>query len=413
MFSTVERFLRYVKVDTQSKSDVEDYPSTAKQLDLLRMLQEELQEIGAQNVRMAKEGYVMATIPATPGMEQVPAIGFIAHVDTSDAVSGADVKAQIVENYDGTAILLNEEQGIYLDPAKYPAMLKHVGEDFIVTDGTTLLGADDKAGVAEIMGAAEYLINHPEVPHGTVQIAFTPDEEVGRGVEFFDIEDFGAQFAYTVDGGDLGEIEYENFNAANMRVIIQGNSIHPGSAKGMMLNAILVGMEFQSMLPAFENPAYTEGYEGFYHMTEMNGCCEKATMEYILRDHDAEKLAQKEAFFAETARFLNMKYGEGTVKVVRLSGYRNMKEQILPHMHLIENAKAALESIGVTPVVMPIRGGTDGANLSWEGLPCPNLCTGGANYHGCYEYITVQNLEKCTEMILAILKVYANAPFNH
>lgn len=407
MSTVLDNFLRYVKIDTQSLPDADCYPSTKKQLDLLRLLYEELKAMGAQNVRMAEEGYVYATIPANVSDAEIPALGFIAHVDTSDAVSGKDVKPRIVENYEGGVIVLNEALGMELNPGDYPVMLKHIGEDFIVTDGTTLLGADDKAGVAEIMAAAKYLLDHPEIPHGTVQIGFTPDEEVGRGVEFFDVEGFGADFAYTIDGDDVGGIEYENFNAANLRIIIQGKSIHPGSAKGHMVNSLLVAMELQQMLPAFENPAYTEGYEGFYHLTDLAGSCEKTTMEYILRDHDEEKLEGKLLYIERTADFLNQKYGAGTVQVVKLGSYRNMKEKILPHMHLIENAKKALERIGVTPVVQPIRGGTDGANLSWKGLPCPNLCTGGQNFHGCYEYITVQNLEKCTRMILEIIKIYA------
>ena len=407
MSGVLERFLRDVKVDTQSCPDVEAYPSTEKQLDLLRLLYEELQEMGASNVRMAREGYVMATIPATVEDADIPAIGFIAHVDTSDAVSGKDVKPQIIKNYDGGKIVLNEALGMILNPEDYPVMRNHIGEDFIVTDGTTLLGADDKAGVAEIMTAAEYLLAHPELPHGTVQIGFTPDEEVGRGVEFFDIEDFGADFAYTIDGDEVGDIEYENFNASNMRVTIRGKSIHPGSAKGHMINSLLVAMEFQQMLPPAEDPAYTEGYEGFYHLTDMKGSCESTVMEYILRDHDREKLAVKKELFAQITAFLNHKYGAGTVAFTELGSYRNMKEKILPHMHLIDNACQAMERLGITPIIQPIRGGTDGANLSWKGLPCPNLGTGGQNFHGCYEYITVQNLEKCTDVILEIIKVYA------
>ena len=407
MSGVLEKFLRYVKVDTQSRPDVEAYPSTEKQLDLLRMLYQELQDMGASHVRMTKEGYVMATIPATVADPSIPSIGFIAHVDTSDAVSGTNVKPRIVKQYDGGTIMLNPSLGMVLDPEAYPAMRSHIGEDFIVTDGTTLLGADDKAGVAEIMAAAEYLLSHPQIPHGTVQIGFTPDEEVGRGVEFFDIEDFGAQFAYTIDGDEAGEIEYENFNASNMRVHIQGKSIHPGSAKGHMVNSLLVAMEFQQMLPAFEDPAYTEGYEGFYHLTDMNGSCAETVMQYILRDHDVEKLEQKKQLFGQIAAFLNAKYGAGTVQFSETGSYRNMKEKIRPHMHLIENAALAMERLGITPVIKPIRGGTDGANLSWKGLPCPNLGTGGQNFHGCYEYITVQNLEKCTNVIIEIAKRYA------
>ncbi len=309
-----------------------------------------------------------------------------------------------MKNYDGQKIVLNEESGIVLDPKKFPDMLGYVGKDLITTDGTTLLGADDKAGVAEIMAAAEYFLTHKEVKHGKIRIGFTPDEGVGRGTENFDLEAFGADIAYTVDGGPLGELEYENFNAAGAKVWVHGKSIHPGSSKGMMVNALLIGMEFQSMLPVFENPMYTEGYEGFYHLNHMHGDVETACLEYIIRDHDKEKFARKKHQMMRTADFLNLKYGIGTVDVEMKDSYYNMKEKIEPHMYLIDMAKEAMEDLGIEPLVCPIRGGTDGANLSYQGLPCPNLCTGGHNFHGKYEYICIQAMEKVTELLIAIVQ---------
>lgn len=406
MSVVLENFLRYVAVDTQSQEEVEAFPSTEKQKDLARILVRELREMGLE-ASMDSYGYVYSSVPATQGKEHLPALGFIAHMDTSNEVSGKNVNPCIVKNYDGSAIVLNQKLDITLSPDEFPSLLRYVGQDLIVTDGTTLLGADDKAGVAEIMTAARYMTDHPEFAHGAIRIAFTPDEEVGRGVDFFDVKRFDAAYAYTVDGGELGEIEYENFNAVNMRIDIVGKSVHPGSAKGTMINSQLVAMEFHSMLPEFENPAYTEGYEGFYHLTGIEGSCDHTRMNYILRDHDAEKLQQKEDIIYKGADFLNHKYKEGTVTVTPLIRYRNMREMILPHMHLIENAKQALTEIGVEPAVIPIRGGTDGARLSFMGLPCPNLCAGGANFHGRLEYIPVASLEKCTEMILKIIEIYA------
>lgn len=408
MSEVLERFLRYVQVDTQSQDGVEAVPSTPKQFTLARMLFRELQEMGASNVRMDEEhAYVYATIPSNLQADaKVPAIGFIAHMDTSPAVSGANVQPRIVKAYDGTDIRLNDAFGISVE--EFPEITRYVGQDLIVTDGNTLLGADDKAGVAEIMTMAHFLLTHPERPHGTIQIGFTPDEEVGRGVDYFDVAGFGADYAYTVDGGALGELEYENFNALNIQVTVHGKSIHPGDAKGKMKNALLVAMEFQNMLPTFANPAYTERYEGFYHLDELHGGVDETVMSYIIRDHDAKKFNEKVKFAYQIATFLNTKYGPDTVKIQECGGYQNMKEMIEPHMELIELAAKAMEDVGVTPKIVPIRGGTDGARLSYMGLPCPNLCTGGHNYHGRLEYIPVQSLEKTAEILIRLVGRYAD-----
>ena len=406
MNKVTERFLRYVAVDTESKEDGGQVPSSEGQWELARMLEKELKELGASNVRMTEHCHVYATIPATTDRE-VPALGFVSHMDTSPEISGANIKARIVKNYDGGDIVLNEEKNIVLSPNDFSSLKRNVGQDLIVTDGTTLLGGDNKAGIAEIMTMAAYLLAHPEVEHGAVHIAFTPDEEVGGGIGYFDIEGFGAQYAYTVDGGGLGELEYENFNAASGTVHVTGSSIHPGSAKGKMKNASLIAMEFNSMLPVFENPAYTEGYEGFFHLDTMEGEVEKATLKYIIRDHDSAKLEEKKQRFLTIADYLNGKYGEGTVCAVCTNAYRNMKEKIEPEMHLIDNAKKAMEELSVVPHVVPIRGGTDGATLSFMGLPCPNLCTGGYNFHGKYEYVSIQEMEKVAELLVKIIEIYA------
>lgn len=406
MKSVTERFLKYVKFDTQSLDDMEAVPSTEKQKKLAAALVEELNEIGAQNVRMDDHGYVYATIPAT-SKKELPVIGFISHMDTSDAISGKDVKPRIISNYDGKDIVLNEELKITLETAQFPGLEDYKGQDLIVTDGTTLLGADDKAGIAEIMFMAETLLTHPEIEHGTIQIGFTPDEEVGRGVDFFDVEGFGADFAYTVDGGEIGEIEYENFNAAAAKLLIQGTSIHPGSAKNKMVNALLIAMEFQNMLPVEQNPMYTEHYEGFYMLSSLEGSVDSARASYIIRDHDKAKFEEKKERFQKIADYLNDKYGAGTIQAVIKDSYYNMKEMIEPHIHLIENAKKAMEELEVTPIIVPIRGGTDGARLSYMNLPCPNLCTGGHNFHGRYEYISIQSMEKVTEIILKIIELYS------
>lgn len=403
--TVLERFLKYVAMDTESVEDAGCFPSSEKQKQLGALLYEELKELGAENPRMDEYGYVYATIPATT-TKQVPVLGFLAHMDTSPAISGANVKPRIVKNYDGGRIVLNEAENIAMDAEMFPSLLKAKGQDLIVTDGTTLLGADDKAGVAEIMTMAEILLKNPSIMHGTIKIAFTPDEEVGAGVDYFDVAGFGAEYAYTIDGGGLGEIEYENFNAASGKIKIHGSSIHPGSAKGKMKNALLIGMEFQSLLPVFENPAYTEGYEGFFHLAHMSGSVEEAELYYIIRDHDKSKFEEKKHRFKAAANFLNDKYGEGTVECLMKDSYYNMKEKVEPFFFLIENATRAMERLGITPIITPIRGGTDGARLSFLGLPCPNLCTGGFNFHGKYEYIPVQSLEKVVELLLELLAVY-------
>lgn len=403
MKTAIDRLLNYVSYDTESDEASESCPSTAKQLVLAEQLRQELIELGATDVRMSEYGYLFARIPATSD-EKVPVLGFIAHMDTSPALSGANVKPRIVQDYDGGDIVLNEEKQIVMKVADFSFLPGLKGEDLIVTDGTTLLGADDKAGIAEIMTMAEHFLTHPEIKHGEICIGFTPDEEIGRGADHFDVADFGADIAYTVDGGALGELEYENFNAASAKVVIHGVSIHPGSAKLKMKNALLMGMEFQSLLPTFENPMYTEGYEGFYHLDVMNGSVEEAQMDYIIRDHDRAKFEEKKRFFADAAAFLNLKYGEGTVVCEIRDSYYNMKEKIEPCMYLIDTAEAAMCACGVEPIVVPIRGGTDGARLSYMGLPCPNLCTGGYNYHGKYEFIPVGSLEKTTEILVEIAK---------
>lgn len=400
--SVLERFLRYIAIDTQSKDEMEVIPSTPKQFNLANLLVEELRAMGASDVRVDEHAYVYATIPATTDKE-IPVLGFIAHMDTTPAYSGTDVKPQFIRNYDGKDILMNPETGLTMKVADYPSLSKYVGQDLITTDGSTLLGADDKAGVAEIMALAEYLLAHPEIPHGTIKIGFTPDEEVGRGADMFDVEGFGADVAYTLDGGEIGELEYENFNAASAKVLVHGLSIHPGSSKGSMKNAILMAMEFQNMLPVFENPMYTEGYEGFYHLNDIAGDVENTMMNYIIRDHDMKKFQDKKAYIQRTADYMNQKYGEGTIQLIMKDSYFNMKEKILPHMYLIDLAKEAMTDLGIEPIVSPVRGGTDGARLSYMGLPCPNLCTGGHNFHGKYEYICIQSMEKIVELIYNIV----------
>ena len=408
MSDVLERFLRYVSYDTQSMEDQETVPSTDKQFVLAELLANELREMGASDVTMSDHAYVFATIPATVS-NKVPVIGLIAHMDTSPDCSGSQVRPRIVENYDGKDVLLNEEKQIWLKVSEFPFLSDCAGTDLIVTDGTTLLGADDKAGVAEIMAMAAKLLAHPEIPHGTIRIGFTPDEEVGRGADYFDVKAFGADFAYTVDGGALRELEFENFNAASAKVTIHGVGIHPGSAKGIMKNASLIGMEFQSLLPVFENPMYTENYEGFFHLHQFTGDVETARLQYLIRDHSYEKFEEKKVMMKNAAQFLNQKYGDGTVVLEIHDSYRNMKEMVEPYPELLETAKAALLSQEIEPQVIPIRGGTDGARLSFSGLPCPNLCTGGYNYHGRYECIPVQSLEKMVEVLTEIAVRFGEA----
>ncbi len=403
--SVLDRFLRYIAIDTQSEENKEDMPSTRKQFDLARLLAEELRVMGAAEVRLEEHGYVYATIPSNTD-KKIPVLGLIAHMDTSPALSGRNVKPQLVKAYDGGDLLINKETGLTMRVEDFPDLTKYKGKDLITTDGTTLLGADDKAGVAEIMALADYLLSHPEIPHGTLRIGFTPDEEVGRGAERFDVEGFQAEAAYTVDGGGLGELEYENFNAASVRVKVHGFSIHTGSAKGRMKNSALMAMEFHNMLPVFENPMYTEGYEGFFHLNHISGDVELTTMDYLIRDHDRERFLEKKDYIRRVADYMNQKYGDGTVDLVLKDSYYNMKEKLASHMYLIDRAKAAMLEAGVEPVICPVRGGTDGARLSYMGLPCPNLCTGGHNFHGKYEFICVQSMEKVVEILLNIVKQF-------
>lgn len=407
MEKVIENFLEYVKIDTQSSDESGSTPSTGKQHDLAGILVNQLEKIGASEIVYDKEHcYVYASVPAAPGCEKAPVLGFIAHMDTSPAVTGAGVKPRMIEDYDGQDLVLNEKEQIVMKAADFPELPSYKGKRLIVTDGTTLLGADDKAGVAEIMAMAEYLLAHPDIPHGKIRLGFTPDEEVGAGADYFDISLFGADYAYTVDGGRIGELEYENFNAAGAKVTIHGRSVHPGEAKDKMKNALLMAQEFQSMLPVAENPMYTSGYEGFYHLDRLNGMVEEAVAEYIIRDHDKAKFEKKKETFLRIGEFLNAKYGEGTFEIEMKDSYYNMKEIIEQHMHLVDRAKEAMTELGIEPVVVPIRGGTDGARLSFMGLPCPNLCTGGANFHGRFEYACADDMEKITELLIKIVEKF-------
>lgn len=407
MSIVVEKFMKYVKFDTKSDDSSNTTPTTKGQLVLGEELTKELKAIGMQDVSMDENGYVMATLPSNVNKE-VPTIGFIAHIDTSPDMSGTNVNPQFVENYDGGDIVLNAEQNIVLSPKDSPELKEYIGQTIITTDGTTLLGADDKAGIAEIMTAIEYLINHPEVPHGTIRVAFTPDEEVGQGADHFDVEKFNADFAYTIDGGAIGELEFENFNAASAKVTIHGRNVHPGYAKDKMINSVLIGNEFASMLPQTETPGQTCGYEGFYHLNNFNGDVETTTLVYILRDFDADNIENRKETVKAVAETLNKKYGEGTVVLELKDQYRNMKEMVEPVKHIVDTAFQAMEQSGVKPLVRPIRGGTDGARLSFMGLPCPNIFTGGENFHGKYEYIPTNSMEKAVEVILNIIKIYTN-----
>lgn len=408
MSKVVERFLKYVQMDTQSEEGSITTPSTMKQHELAKLLVKELKEMGAEEITYDEEHcYVYATVPASQGngvhgVEALPVIGFIAHMDTAPAVTGKGVKPRLIENYDGKDILLNAEKNIVMKVEDFPELSSQKGQRLIVTDGTTLLGADDKAGVAEIMEMAEYLLSHKEIPHGKIRVGFTPDEEIGAGADYFDVRLFGADFAYTVDGGGLGELEHENFNAAGAKVTFNGRSVHPGDAKNKMVNALLLAMEFQNMLPVFENPMYTEKYEGFCHLDELSGSVESACAEYIIRDHDKGKFEKKKESFLKIGKYLNEKYGEGTICIDMKDSYYNMREVIEDNIWLIEDAKAAMEEIGVEPKVIPIRGGTDGARLSFMGLPCPNLCTGGFNFHGRFEYVNADAMEKIVELLVKL-----------
>ncbi|KAF5083428.1 Peptidase T [anaerobic digester metagenome] len=403
--SLIDRFIRYVKIDTQSDDTVSDrFPSTEKQLVLSNLLVKELKELGLTDVTIDEFGYVMATVPSNID-KKVPTIGFLAHVDTAPDMPGKNVNPRFVENYDGKDIQLNPEVAITVKD--FPELKHYVGQTLIVTDGTTLLGADDKAGIAEIMTAVEYMVSNPSFKHGPIRIGFTADEEVGRGVDHFDVKRFNADFGYTLDGGAIGELEYENFNAAGAKISIQGRNIHPGYAKDKMLNAIHIAQEFNAMLPSQERPEHTVGYEGFYHLIKIDGAVESATFQYIIRDHCREKFEARKAFMQNVASYLNTKYGEGVVTLEIKDQYYNMREKVEPVYHVVETAVKAMEAVGVKPLVKPIRGGTDGARLSDMGLPCPNLFAGGENFHGKHEYVPVESMVKASEVMLKIIEMYA------
>ena len=405
METVTDKFLRYISFETTSDENSATHPSNPKELELSRVLVEEMKAIGIADASLDEKGYVMGSIPSNLDRE-VPAIGFIAHVDTSPDASGKDIKPQFVRNYDGSDIPLEGVPGLALRVADFPELLDYKGQTLITTDGTTLLGADDKAGVAEIMTAAEYLLTHPEVKHGPIKIAFTPDEEIGCGVDFFDVGKFGADFAYTMDGGALGELEYENFNAAGAKIRIQGCNIHPGSAKDKMVNAMLIGMELNGMLPASQRPDSTEGYEGFFHLTGFNGTVEEATLSYIIRDHDRTRFKAKKELMESVVTFINKKYG-AVAKLEMRDQYYNMREKVEPHYHIVEKAVRAMEMAGVKPRIQPIRGGTDGARLSFMGLPCPNIFAGGHNFHGKLEFVPVESMEKAVEVIKNLVYLYS------
>ena len=405
MENLLNRFLRYVSVNTQSNEESETQPSAEKEWNLLRMLREELEALGL-DVTLDEYGYVMATLPANINKE-VPAVGFIAHVDTAPDASGADIKPQIIANYDGGAIDLKGVPGLQLKPEEFPEMLLYKGQTLITTDGTTLLGADDKAGVAEIMHAIQYLVEHPEVKHGKVCVGFTPDEEIGRGVVKFDVARFGADYAYTMDGGEIGELEFENFNAASAKLHVQGCNVHPGYAKGKMRNAIHIGQELDALLPALARPEHTEGYEGFFHLISFKGTVEEADFAYIIRDHDRAKFEARKEMMAKAAERINALYGPGTVTLELKDQYYNMREQVEPHYHIIDKAVKAMEMAGVKAKIQPIRGGTDGANLSFKGLPCPNIFAGGHNFHGKMEFVPLESMEKAAQVILNLVALFA------
>ena len=404
--NVVDRFLQYVKFDTQSDELTNMWPSTPGQMIFAQHLEQELQKMGLTEITLDDNGYLMATLPANT-TRHVPTIGFIAHLDTSPDISGRHVNPRIVDNYDGQPITLNAEKGIVLSPREFPELDHYKGQSLIVTDGTTLLGADDKAGCAEIMTAAEYLMSHPEIKHGKIRLGFTPDEEIGRGVDYFDVEAFGADFAYTMDGGYEGELEYENFNAASATIDIQGRNVHPGYAKDKMINALQVACELNSLLPADQRPEHTEGYEGFYHCVGLNGTVENARISYIIRDHDSEKFEQKKVYIWSCVDLLQKRYGKDVLTLTLKDQYYNMRKMVEPHPHVIEKAERAMEMADVTPVVRPIRGGTDGARLSFMGLPCPNIFTGGMNFHGKFEYCSLDTMRKATNVIINLARLWA------
>ncbi|MBQ6834285.1 MAG: peptidase T [Lachnospiraceae bacterium] len=412
MSKVVDYLLKYVEFDTQSQPETKVCPSTDKQFELAKYLKNQMEEMGLQDVSMSDRCYVYGTIPATCDAD-CPTVGFLAHMDTSFDYPDNPTRPQIIKNYDGGDILLNKETGVVMSPTMFPFLKNYIGQDLITTDGNTLLGADDKAGIAEIMCMAEYLLAHPEIPHGTIKVAFTPDEEIGHGVDFFDVPGWGADVAYTVDGGAWGSMEYETFNAAGLKVIIHGQNIHPGSAKGKMVNSVLIGMEYEAMLPAFDKPQFTEGYEGFFHLNNMSGCVEETVLNYIVRDHDMAKFEERKALAQKVGDFLNEKYGAGTVEVIINDSYYNMAEKIRPHMYLLDIAAEAFKELGVdAPVISPVRGGTDGSRLSYMGLPSPNLCTGGHNFHGKYEFVCIQSMEKIVELLIKIATKFKDVKKN-
>lgn len=401
----VERFLKYVSFDTQSDENAAGTPSTEKQFRLAEYLKEELTALGLTEVEMDEHGYVYATLPANTSKTNVPTIGFIAHMDTSPDCSGANIKPRIIEAYDGTDIVLDAEAGIVTGVKKFPELLDYVGQDLIVTDGHTLLGADDKAGIAEIVTAMEWLLNHPEVKHGRIRVGFNPDEEIGLGAHKFDVEKFGCAWGYTMDGGEVGELEFENFNAAAAKIEVTGVSVHPGYAKNKMVNAARVAAEFATLLPAAETPETTTGYEGFYHLLSIEGGCEKAQMSYIIRDHSREKFEARKRFMEQSVAWMNARYGEGTLKLTLTHQYYNMREKVEPMMHIIDTAVEAMRAAGVTAKVRAIRGGTDGAQLSFMGLPCPNIFAGGLNFHGPHEFLPIPSLEKASRVVVEICRL--------
>ncbi len=403
--NVINRFIRYIKIDTQSNPESTTFPSTKKQFHLGQLLVRELNSLELENVNMDENGYVMATLASNIDYD-VPTIGFIAHMDTAPDISGKGVNPQFVENYDGSDIVLHKKNNIILSPKDFPQLKKYIGKTLITTDGTTLLGADDKAGIAEIMEAMEFLVKNPDVKHGTIKIGFTPDEEIGKGADFFDVKKFGADFAYTIDGGELGELEYENFNAAGAKIKVNGRNVHPGTAKNQMINSIQIAMELHAMLPTNQRPEHTEGYEGFFMLMSFKGTVENTNLSYIIRDHCFDKFNQKKKLISSVIDFINNKYGDNTVEIEIQDSYFNMKEKIKPVMHIVDTAKEALIDLEIEPIIKPIRGGTDGSKLSFKGLPTPNIFTGGHNFHGKYEYIPVESIERAVEVILKIIEKY-------
>jgi len=406
MQKLIDRFVKYISIDTQSDPENPDFPSTKKQWNLANILVEELNEIGMEDVTLDENCYLMATLPSNVDFD-VPTIGFIAHIDTSPDYTGTNVKPQFHPNYDGNEIILNKKDNIVLSPSYFDDLLLYKGQTLITTDGTTLLGADDKAGIAEIISAMEYLINHPEIKHGKIRIGFTPDEEVGKGAHKFDVEKFGADWAYTMDGSQVGELEYENFNAAGAKVVINGKIVHPGYAKGKMINSMLIASEFIAGLPQNEIPQETEGYEGFYHIHGMKGEVEKTMLEYIIRDHDLKLFEERKEVFKKVADDLNAKYGNNTVEIELTDQYFNMREKIEPVMHIVDIAEEAMKQLGIKPLIKAIRGGTDGSQLSYKGLPCPNIFAGGHNFHGRYEYVPAESMQLATDVIINIAEITA------